>query len=238
MAGVCGALGLQAAGLDVERGGRLIIDDLSFELKPGQAMLLNGQNGAGKTTLIRAIAELLPVRRGRIAMTGSGAVSGSGAVTRAEADERLSEQCHYVAHMNAAKPELTVRENLRFWARFLGGAEDAEHMALDQLRLRALADIPVRYLSAGQQRRVAIGRLLVVRRPLWLLDEPSVSLDAANTARLVELGNEHLAAGGMIIAATHITLEFEPMTELRLEPVESGRARGGAWDDMLIEAGA
>jgi heme exporter protein A len=226
MAGVYGALGLQVTGLDVERGGRLVISDLSFELGPGQALLLSGPNGAGKTTLIRAIAGLLPVQRGTIAMAGS------------HSDERLSERCHYVAHMNAAKPELTVRENLRFWARFLGGAAGAEDVALDQLRLRALADIPVRYLSAGQQRRVAIGRLLVVPRPLWLLDEPSVSLDTANTERLVEIGNAHLAAGGMIIAATHIRLEFEPMIELRLEPVEIENARTGGWDDMLIGAGA
>lgn len=211
--------GLSVRGLIVERGGRTVISDLSFEIEPGQALLLTGPNGAGKTTLIRALAGLLPVHDGTIELKGAGA------------DDRLSEQCHYVAHSNAAKTDLTVRENLRFWTRFLGGPSGGEDAVIADVGLMSLADIPVRYLSAGQQRRVAIGRLLVAKRLVWLLDEPTVSLDAVNTARLVEFGNAHLAAGGMIVAATHIPLGFDPMVELRLEPVSIDLSVDDVWGE-------
>lgn len=199
--------GLSVRGLSVERGGRTVIADLSFDVGRGQALVLTGPNGAGKTTLIRALAGLLAIMGGEIVLAG------------VEADERVAEHCHYVAHANAVKSDLTVRQNLRFWARFLGGDAGADDAAIADVGLDALSDIPVRYLSAGQQRRVAVGRLLVAKRRLWLLDEPTVSLDAANTARLEAFANAHLAAGGMIVAATHIPLKLEPMMELRLEPV-------------------
>lgn len=207
--------GLRVERLGVDRGGQRVIADLSFDLDPGRALLLTGPNGAGKTTLIRALAGLLPTSEGVVRMAG------------AMADFRVSEECHYVGHTNAAKPELTVAENLRFWAVFLaGGAVAPAHVdevvatALARLGLMALEDIPVRYLSAGQQRRVAIARLLLAERPLWLLDEPTSSLDTVNAARLVEIGNEHLANGGMIVAATHLPLGFAPVQELKLMPVE------------------
>lgn len=218
--------GLAVNGLTVERGGRVVISGLSFEVRRGEALLLTGPNGSGKTTLIRALAGLLPWAEGEV-------VLGGGAK-----DERLCERCHYVAHANAAKLNLTVRENLRFWVRFLGGADGAVGEAMAAVGLAALADIPVRYLSAGQQRRVAIARLLVARRAVWLLDEPTVSLDARNTGRLVEFGNAHLAAGGIIIAATHLPLDFEPLRELRLEPVDAGAELDDAWPVPHAEAGA
>lgn len=205
--------GLTVGDLSVERGGRLVISNLSFSAPAGQALLLTGPNGAGKTTLIRALAGLIPIRSGTITLNGRGA--------QADDDLRLSEHCHYIAHANAAKPELTVRENLGFWSQFLGAQSETEDEAIATLGLAPLADIPVRYLSAGQQRRVAIARLLVTSRKIWLLDEPTVSLDAANTKRLVELGNAHLADGGIILAATHIPLGFEPGVELALTPVDS-----------------
>ena len=179
-----GSAGLAVRGLNVERGGRLVISDLSFRVDRGQALLLTGPNGAGKTTLIRALAGLLP------------SVGGEIELHDAMADDRFCERCHYVAHTNAAKMDLTVRENLRFWVRFLNGVDGAEVAAIGAVGLAALADIPVRYLSAGQQRRVAIARLLVVQRTVWLLDEPTVSLDAANTARLVAFGNAHSGEWG------------------------------------------
>lgn len=214
-----GVRGIDIRGLAVERGGRFVIQDLTFSVVRGHALQLTGPNGAGKTTLIRALGGLLPVAAGDIQFEGG------------DADARFCEQCHYVAHLNAAKTALTVRENLQFWARFMGEAEQSRGQAFEQADARALAaietvglsalsDIAVGYLSAGQQRRVAIGRLLVAERAVWLLDEPTVSLDAANVARLVEIGNAHLARGGMIIAATHVPLGFAPMTELRLKPIE------------------
>lgn len=218
--------GLAVRGLWVERGGRVVVSDLSFEVRRGEALLLTGPNGSGKTTLIRALAGLLP-------WAGGEAVLGGGAD-----DERLAERCHYVAHANAAKLNLTVRENLRFWVRFLGGADGVMDDAMAAVGLAALADIPVRYLSAGQQRRVAIARLLVARRTVWLLDEPTVSLDALNTGRLVEFGNAHLATGGIIIAATHLPLGFEPLRELRLEPVDAAAELDERWSAPPAEAGA
>ena len=203
-----------------------MISDLSFRVDHGQALLLTGPNGAGKTTLIRALAGLLPWVGGEIELQD------------AVGDDRFCEQCHYVAHANAAKMDLTVRENLRFWVRFLNGVDGAEVAAIGSVGLTALADIPVRYLSAGQQRRVAIARLLVAQRTVWLLDEPTVSLDAANTARLVAFGNAHLASGGIIIAATHTPLGFEPTTELQLEPVDMIEGPGDMWHAPQPEAGA
>lgn len=212
--------GLSVRDLSVERGGRTVIADLSFEIEPGQALLLTGPNGAGKTTLIRTLAGLLSPTGGVVALQG------------AAVDDRLSEQCHYVAHTNAAKTDLTVRQNLRFWARFMDGVPGAEEAAIAEVGLASLGDIPVRYLSAGQQRRVAIGRLLVAKRALWLLDEPTVSLDAANSARLEKFGNAHLAAGGMIVAATHIPLDFKPMVELKLSPVAFDAEVDDLWGEL------
>lgn len=220
-----GLAGLAVRGLDVERGGRRVISGLSFQVERGRALLLTGPNGAGKTTLIRALAGLLPWAGGQVELDDL------------TDDERFCERCHYVAHANAAKMDLSVRENLRFWARFLNGQAGAEAAAMAAVGLTALADIPVRYLSAGQQRRVAIARLLVAKRPVWLLDEPTVSLDAANTARLVAFGNAHLAEGGIIIAATHTPLDFEPMTELRLEPVDISTNADDFWHAAQPEAG-
>jgi len=205
---------LRATKLNVERGGRLVISDLSFSLVSGRAMLLTGPNGAGKTTLIRALAGLVPIRSGQLEL------SPKHEATSQSDDLLVGEQSHYIGHSNATKPELTVHENLAFWARFMSGNSQGEAAALHDLDLGALADIPVRYLSAGQQRRVALARLRVAGRPVWLLDEPTVSLDTANTERLVALGNAHLADGGMIIAATHTPLAFAPSDELRLRPVD------------------
>jgi len=219
-----GAGGLTVRGLSVERGGRLVISNLSFDVPHGRALLLTGPNGAGKTTLIRALAGLLPASRGDVSLDGT------------TDDEPLSQHCHYVAHANAAKLDLTVRENLRFWVKFLRGVDGAEGAAINDVGLTALADIPVRYLSAGQQRRVAVARLLVARRPVWLLDEPTVSLDTANTARLVAFGNAHLASGGIIIAATHIPLSFAPLSELRLEPIDLLDAGSSIWDSSRSQA--
>ena len=161
--------------------------------------MLVGPNGAGKTTLLRTIAGFLRPAAGTIHLEGGG-------------DElSVAEQAHFIGHANAIKAHLTVRENVVFWAKYLGGAADAEarvDAALEHFAISALAEFPAAYLSAGQKRRVGLARLLVAARPLWLLDEPTVSLDAASTKVLGAAVNAHLANGGLVIAATHLPLGF------------------------------
>jgi heme exporter protein A len=197
-------LTLSAEGVSVDRGARSIIQNLSFRVSPGELMLLTGPNGAGKTTLIRAMAGLIGVTAGKFTLS------------TAPADTSLAEHCHYVGHTNGVKATLTASENLTFWADFLGGRrEDVDH-ALDVMTLAPLATIPAAYLSAGQKRRLGLARLLVAKRPVWLLDEPTVSLDTASVRLLAGAIESHLASGGIAVAATHIPLGVTGARELRL----------------------
>jgi heme exporter protein A len=195
---------LSASKLTVERGGRIVFSNLSFGLDAGGSLTVTGPNGAGKSTLLRALAGLLPLSGGTISCT---TLSGG----------TLAEQAHYIGHVDALKGLLTVAENLAFLAALL----DAGHggmlveTALAELGLSHAANLPVTYLSAGQKRRAALAKLLVVKRPVWLLDEPSTALDAASQARMAEIMAAHLAQGGMIVAATHARLDLGGR-ELRL----------------------
>ena len=193
--------------LAIDRGGRRIIADVSLSVAPGEALVLTGPNGAGKTTLLRAIAGFIRPAHGSILLTGG------------DPDTAVRGQCHFVGHQNAVKPGLSVRENVTFWRDYLGsdGAGEAVVVAaLARLGLTDLADIPAAYLSAGQRRRLALTRLVAVRRPLWLLDEPTVSLDAQSVATFAILVGEHLAMGGLLIAATHISLGLSGAREMKL----------------------
>ncbi len=182
----------EASGIACERGGRRLFSDLSFRLTPGDGLLVRGPNGAGKTSLIRQIAELLPLAGGRFSTDG------------AEADMPLAELCHHVGHLNAVKSVLSVRENLGFWADFLGGGDVDKAMAV--FGLTPLAAISAGLLSAGQKRKLALSRLFCSPRPLWLLDEPSVSLDKASVGRLDEAIRDHLQQGGIAVVSTHVPL--------------------------------
>jgi heme exporter protein A len=187
---------IEASALSVERGGRMVFADLGFKLDAGEALRVTGPNGAGKSTLLRAIAGLLPLAAGQIEVT-----PGSEA--------QRAELCHYVGHADALKSSLTAFENLSFLATLLAtrsvrsGAVEA---ALARLGLSSVADLPTAYLSAGQKRRVALARLIAVVRPIWLLDEPLTALDLASQAIVTEIMAAHLAAGGIIIVATHAPL--------------------------------
>jgi len=184
---------LEARDIACERGGRTLFEGLDFALKPGEALLVSGPNGAGKTSLLRQLAGLLPLETGQLSAPG------------AEPDIAVPELCHYVGHLNAVKSALTVRENLAFWADFLAdGKIDA---ALAVFRLEALADISAGLLSAGQKRKLALSRLFAAPRPIWLLDEPSVSLDAASVKRLDAAIRDHLKGGGIAIVSTHVPLK-------------------------------
>jgi len=142
-----------------------------------------------------------------------------------DADKELPAQAHYIGHLNALKPSLTVEENLRFWADYLGaGAAASIDEALAAFDLEPLASIPAGYLSAGQKRRACLARLIATPRPLWLLDEPTVSLDAASVRLLAECVAQHLAGGGLVLAATHIPLGLARERRLELSAARSAAA--------------
>jgi len=212
--------------LAVDRGDRRILDRVSFQVHAGEAVVLRGPNGTGKTTLIRAIAGLLPAAAGEVELEG-----------RPE-DAPVGAYCHYIAHRNALKSDLTVRDNLLFWQNFSGGKAASFDDVAMQADLEDLSDIPVKYLSAGQQRRVALARLLASPKPVWLLDEPTVSLDVEHTQLFAELANEHLSEGGLIVAATHTALGFRGERILHLGTMDGGPEGFGSGQAGIGEAGS
>jgi heme exporter protein A len=189
------------------RGGREVFSGLDFSLSAGEALLVTGRNGAGKSSLLRLIAGLVRIAAGRLSLDGGDPEAGIG------------EQAHYLGHQDALKPALSVGENLRFWADFLGGGGGGDIApALAAMDLDRLTALPAGYLSAGQRRRLSIARLVAVKRPVWLLDEPTSALDAASQDRLAGLMRAHLDGGGMILAATHGAIGLDGARELRMEP--------------------
>lgn len=189
--------------LAVARGGLTVLEGVGFTLAPGAALVLRGPNGIGKTTLLRTLAGLQPAVRGRIGLP--------------------PEAIAYAAHADGLKATLTVTENLAFWAAVHGTGGVAA--AVDRMNLAALADRPAANLSAGQKRRLGLARLLVSGRPVWMLDEPTVSLDAASVALFADVVRGHLAAGGSALMATHIDLGLAEAQVLDLTPF---RAQGAA----------
>lgn len=196
---------LIADGLAAERSGEIVVADISFALGDGEALVITGANGSGKSTLLRVIAGLMPPAAGSVRIEGSD--EGAG----------IAELSHYLGHKNAMKPPLTVTENLAFWRDFAGEPHLAIADALDMVGLSATATLPYGYLSTGQRRRIAIARLLVSYRPIWLLDEPTAGLDADSEAGFAELMGVHLEDGGIIVAATHQPLGLDGAAELKLE---------------------
>ncbi|MFK4386613.1 heme exporter protein A [Bradyrhizobium sp. USDA 223] len=198
-----GDMRLSGHGLRCVRGGREVFAGLDFAAGSGEAVAVMGRNGSGKTSLLRLIAGLLVPAGGTITLKG-----GDGELT-------LAEQCHYLGHRDALKPALSVAENLAFWADFLGGERFDAAESLAKVGLDHATHLPAGFLSAGQRRRLSLARLLTVRRPVWLLDEPTNALDVAGQDMFAGLMREHLAAGGMIVAATHAPLGIESR-ELRI----------------------
>ncbi|RWM91568.1 MAG: heme ABC exporter ATP-binding protein CcmA [Mesorhizobium sp.] len=196
---------LIAENLGGERGGEAVFSGLNFALGKGQALIVTGPNGAGKSTLLRVVAGLLPVAAGRLLLEGG-----------AEDFQSVASACHYLGHQNAMKTALSVAENLRFWRDFSGADFLSAEQALAMVGLDGIGHLPFGYLSTGQRRRAAIAKLLVSRRPLWLLDEPTAGLDKASEERFGGLMREHLEEGGIIIAATHLPLGIEGAKELRM----------------------
>ncbi|PYE32970.1 heme exporter protein A [Rhizobium sp. PP-F2F-G38] len=190
---------LRVDGLAASRGEDPIFREVCLVLDAGGALLVTGRNGTGKSTFLRTLAGLHPADSGTILLEG---------VTDPTAPVR--ESLHYLGHRNAMKRDLTVSENLVFWSRFSGQAgdpaEDAD-AALEAVGLGGLGHLPFGYLSAGQQRRAALARLLVAHRPVWLMDEPTAALDTASERMVEALIAGHRATGGIVIAATHQALD-------------------------------
>jgi heme exporter protein A len=199
---------LVADGLACRRGERLVFHSLDFVLPAGGALVLTGANGSGKSSLLRVLATLLAPEAGRL-------LWGSAAVT---ADlSRYRERLHYAGHRDAVKPALGVRDTLVFWAGMRGTDASRVDMALAAFGLEAIADWPCRWLSAGQRQRLALARLIAAPAPLWLLDEPTASLDADGDNRLLAVIATHRATGGRVVAATHQPLPLADTRSLSLE---------------------
>ena len=187
---------MRLSGRDIRcvRGGREVFSSLDFEASSGEALAVVGPNGSGKTSLLRLIAGVLAPAGGSIALEGG------------EDELTLAELSHYLGHRDPLKPALSVSENLRFWRDFLGGMTSDPAESLAVVELDHAARLPAAYLSAGQRRRLSIARLLTVQRPVWLLDEPTNALDTAGQKLFATLMGDHLARGGLIVAATHAPL--------------------------------
>jgi heme exporter protein A len=196
---------LNGVGLACHRGGRHVFAGVSFTVASGEALVVTGRNGAGKSSLLRGLAGLVRLAEGRLTLDGG------------DPELSIGEQAHYLGHQDALKGSLSVAENLQFWASLFDAPGLDVRGPLDAVGLAELQALPAAYLSAGQRRRLSIARLIAVNRPIWLLDEPTSTLDAAAQDRLADLMAAHLAGGGLIIAATHAPLGFAKARELRLE---------------------
>ena len=204
---------LVAEGLGGERGGEAVFSGVDFSLSDGEALVVTGPNGSGKSTLLRIVAGLLPAAAGSVRLEGGG-----------EDFPTVASASHYLGHQHAMKTALGVAENLAFWRDFLGDAALGIDEALDRVGLGAIGHLPFGYLSAGQQRGMAMAKLLTAWRPVWLLDEPTAALDVQSEGIFAGLMRAHRQKGGIVIAATHQELGLEGTQGLVMKGFEYGES--------------
>ncbi len=212
---------LKIDNLSAQKGERLLFENIGFELKPKQSLLLKGANGSGKTTMLHLLAGA------ETAKTGTIEIFTDNTIARADGVIGIS---HFITHQDALKKNLTVLENLTFWTQYLKGDTSKINSALRTVGLEPMPHILAARLSAGQKKRLMLARLLTISRPLWLLDEPSVALDDDGQKLLMKLMQEHVNAGGIVIASSHLPLGIEFTQTLKLT--------GGRYmfnDDYLLE---
>ena len=195
---------LRVEEMSLKKGYNLLIHNLNFELSAGETISLTGENGVGKTTLLRTLAGFQRPFAGRGYLVDNG--------SQIESEIASAKYVHFLGYHDALSPAQTVAQELAFQAEYLGG----DIARIEKLNLSPLLDLETRYLSAGQKRRLSFARLLMAKRPLWLLDEPMAPLDIGHRALLASLMQDHLAAGGLIIAAVHDALPFATRS-LKLE---------------------
>ncbi|MEM8539400.1 MAG: heme ABC exporter ATP-binding protein CcmA [Pseudomonadota bacterium] len=190
---------LIAENLACDRGDTRIFEGVSFALKSGEGMLVTGPNGAGKSSLLRVVAGFLPAAAGTVACDGND----------------IAQFSHYLGPQNGMKPALTVAENLEFWQNYFGIADFSIVAALERVGLSHVHHVPYSDLSTGQKRRIAIARLFLNHRPIWLLDEPTSGLDGHAEEVFAGIVSDHMKAGGIVVAATHLPIDVDGMKMLR-----------------------
>jgi len=239
MADIPRLLHIKAENLRAQRGGKILFSRLSFCLHSGQMAVISGANGAGKSTLLRLIAGLCPALSGTIDLSIATAQKTATAAENKNISLPRQGFSHYLGDKNAMKPQLSVWDNLRFWCRFFadkrvntGEEKKVLLRALDKVKMATYADLPFAALSTGQKRRIGLCRLLTGARPLWLLDEPSSGLDQAGAALFSQICREHLAAGGLVIAATHMPLGLPADISLNLADYRPQTPEGQFYDPL------